>query len=182
MFDEMTKKMEAVLAMMKDDLNGIKTGRAKPSMVEQIKIEAYEGTYLPLVELASISAPDPHMLLIQPWDHSVLNKIERGLATSEQKLHPVVDGNLIRITIPPLTEESRLELVKLVKQKIESGKEMLRGIRNEAKRDVDGRKDESGVSEDDIKAWMDEMQKLNDKYMTELEEVGEKKEKELMEI
>jgi ribosome recycling factor len=178
----MLKKLEAVLKLIGDDLVGIKTGRAKPAMVEQIKVEAYEGTYLPLVELASISAPDPHMLLVQPWDQSVVKRIEAGLRKADQSLNPAVDGSVIRISIPPLTEERRKDLVKLVHQKIESGKEMMRGVRNDMKRDIDGMKDDAGVSEDDIRDWMDQMQKHHDEFMKRLEEMGEKKEHELMEI
>ena len=182
MFEDMRKKLEGVMELIKDDLNGIKTGRAKPSLIEHIKIEAYEGTLLPLVELASISAPDPHMLVVQPWDQSVIDKIEKGLAKSEMKLNPVVDGNIIRITVPPLTEEARRDLVKLVNQKIESAKDMVRGIRNDNKREIDSRKSEGGVSEDDIRGWLDEMQEIYDDYMKKLDELGELKEKELMEI
>lgn len=182
MFDDMKQKMQGVVDLMKQDLNGVKTGRAKPSMIEQIKVEAYAGTWMPLLELSSINAPDPHMLLVQPWDHSVTAKIEKALATAEIPLNPVVDGNVIRITIPPLTEETRKEMVKLVKQKIESGKEMLRGIRNDVKREIDNQKDDAGVSEDDIKSWLEEMQKINDNFMKTLEDLGDAKEKELMEI
>jgi ribosome recycling factor len=182
MFDEMEDKLKRVVEHVKQDLNGIKTGRAKPSLIEHVLIEAYEGQRMQLVELASISAPDPHMLLVQPWDQSVISKIEKGLATSEMHFNPVVDGQVIRISIPPLTEERRRELVKLVGQKLEAGKEMMRGIRNETKRDIDEKKGKDGVSEDDVRGWMEEMQTLHDTYITQLDDLGEAKEKELMEI
>jgi ribosome recycling factor len=180
MFDEMSRKLEEALRIIRQDMQSIKTGRAKPSMVEQVMVEAYEGTRMPLVELASISAPDTTMLVIQPWDHGVLKKIQAGLAASELQLNPVVDGNMIRISIPPLTEERRLEMVKLVKQKVESGKEMMRGIRNEMKKEIDAKEGEAGVSEDDLRQWIGEMQKLFDAYVDKLELLGRQKEEELM--
>jgi ribosome recycling factor len=182
MFDEMERKLEGVVDIVKSDMNTVKTGRAKPSLIEQVMIEAYEGTKMPLVELASISAPNPHSLLVQPWDQSVVDKVESGLRASEMQLNPVVDGQIIRINIPPLTEERRKDLVKLIKQKLESGKEMMRGIRNEQKREIDAKEGEAGVSEDDIKNWLDEMQKMYEDYIEELDGLGEAKEKELMEI
>jgi ribosome recycling factor len=182
MFDDMKKSLEQVLKVVSEDLQMVRTGRAKPSLVEEVMVEAYPGTRLPLKELAGISAPDPHMIVIQPWDQSVLHKIEVGLQKSDLNLGPVVDGNLIRISIPALTEERRLDLVKMVKQKIESGHEMMRSVRVEQKKEVDDQKGKAGVSEDDIKNWLAEMQKIHDEYLKKLEELGEKKEKELMEI
>ena len=182
MFDKMKAKMEELVKMMTADLAGVKTGRAKPNMIEQVMIEAYEGQRMPLVELASISAPDPHMLMIQPWDQSIVKKIEAGLRIADLQLNPVVDGQMIRISVPPLTEEKRRDLVKLVKQKLEGGKEMMRGVRNDEKREIDHKKGEPGVSEDDIRNWLEEMQKIFEGYTEKLEEMGKKKEGELMEI
>jgi ribosome recycling factor len=182
MFDDVRNTMDQVMRVVAADLDMVRTGRAKPSLIEEVLIEAYEGTRLPLKELASINAPDPHMLTIQPWDQSVLKKIETGLQKSELHLNPVVDGQMIRISIAPLTEERRLDLVKLTKQKLESGREMLRNARNEAKKDIDGKKGMPVVSEDDIKHWLEDLQKIHDEYMVKLEEMGEKKEKELMTI
>lgn len=182
MFDEMKKKLEAVVELVKNDMNSVKTGRAKPSLIEHIQIEAYEGATMPLVELASISAPDPHLLVVSPWDQSVIKKIETGLSKSDMQLNPVVDGQVIRINIPALTEERRRDLVKLTKQKLESGKEMMRGIRNEMKKDVDSKEGQPGVSEDDINLWMKEMQEIYEDFMKQLDDLGEVKEKELMEI
>lgn len=182
MFDDLKKKSEQVLTIVKDDLDMIKTGRAQPQMVERIMIEAYPPAKMPLVELASITAPDPHLLVIQPWDSSIMRQVVSGLSASEMHLNPVSDGNLIRIAIPTLTEERRLDLVKMVKQKLEGGKEMLRDVRNDAKRDVDGKKGQPGISEDDIFSWHDELQKIHDEYVTKLEFMAQEKEKELMEI
>lgn len=182
MFDEMQKDMEQVLKVVKDDMAMVRTGRAKPSLIEQIQIEAYPGTRLPLIELANISAPDPHMLVVQPWDQSILKQIETSLRKSELNLNPVVDNQMVRISIPPLTEERRLDLVKLIHQKTESGREMLREARNKAKKNIDGQKGKPDVSEDDIKHWLEEMQTIHDSYMKQLDSMGEEKEKELLEM
>lgn len=182
MFDEMRRKSEQVLSLVKDDLAMIRSGRAQPQMVEKVMIEAYPGTRLPLQELASITAPDPHLLMIQPWDSSVVKQVAAGLSSSDLKLNPVVDGQVIRISLPALTQERREDLVKMVKQKLEGGKEMLRDVRNDTKREVDGQKGKPGVSEDDIYSWHEELQKIHDDYIAKLEAMAEVKEKELREI
>lgn len=182
MFDQMIKKLEQSIKVIADDLAMVRTGRAQPSMVENIKIEAYPGTWMRIAEVASISAPDPHMLVIKPWDQSVLKKIETGIAAENIGVNPVIDGDMIRIVIPALTEERRKELVKAVKQKVESGKNILRDIRADEKKAIEAKKGEAGVSEDDIERWLTEMQKLFDSYVERVEKMGEEKEKELMQI
>jgi len=182
MFDDMKKNLDQTLAVVKDDMMMIKTGRAKPSLIEGVEVEAYPGTWLKLMEVATISAPDSHLLVIQPWDQSVIKHIVTGLNKSEMQLNPVVDGTIVRISIPPLTEERRKDLVKLVKQKIESGKEMMRGVRNDIKKEIEDKEGDAGVSEDDVRRWLDEMQKVYEDYIAKLDELGEHKEAELMEI
>lgn len=182
MFDKMQKKLDEVLTLVKDDLTQIKTGRAKPAMVETVQVEAYAGQRMPLMELASITAPDPHMLMVSPWDKSVIGAIEKALSASDQNLNPVVDGEIIRISVPALTGERREQLVKMVKQRVESGRQMMRGVRNDEKRDIDGSKGEAGVSEDDIARQLEEMQKVFEAAMKRLDELGEAKETELMEM
>lgn len=182
MFQTMKQNSERVLQVVKDDLAMIKSGRATPTMVEKIMIEAYPPSKMPLVELASITAPDPHLLVIQPWDSTVVKQVVSGLSASDMHLNPTVDGNVIRIPISPLTEERRLEMVKMVKQKLEKGKEMLRDVRNDAKREVDAKKGSAGVSEDDIFTWHEELQKIHDDYVVKLEAIALEKEKELMAI
>lgn len=181
MFDEMKQNMDKVISLVSNDLKQIKTGRAKPSLIEDVQIEAY-GSMMHLRELASISAPDTHLLTVSPWDKSVLGAIEKGLAKSSMGLNPVVDGDMIRIALPALTQERREEMVKMVKQHIESGRQMLRGVRNDTKKEVEDQKGSSGVSEDDIESQLEEMQKHYDEWMKKLDAVGEEKEKELMQI
>jgi len=181
MFDDMKKKMDAVIGFVVNDSKQIKTGRAKPSLVEDVMVEAY-GSMMHLKELASISSPDTHLLTISPWDKSVLSSIEKALAKGTLGVNPVVDGEMIRIALPALTQERREEMVKLVQQNIESGKQMLRGVTNDTKKLIEDQKGSAGVSEDDIKRQLEEMQKLFDAWNEKLEMVGADKEKELLQI
>jgi ribosome recycling factor len=181
LLSEFKSQAQEVKQLAEQDLKGIKTGRAKPSLVEDIPILAYNSK-MTLKELASITAPDPHQILVSPWDKSVLGEIEKSLASSSLHINPVVDGDLIRIKIQPLTQESREELVKLVAQKLESAKAMLRQARGETKEKVEARKGEAGVSEDDIHRDLEELQKITDGTMDQLEELGKNKEAELMNI
>lgn len=181
LISEARAEMEVVIDVVRDDLATIKTGRAKPSLVEQVQVEAYN-TKMPLIELATISAPDPHLLIIQPWDESIIEDMARGIATSELNLNPVVDGSLIRIQISPLTEERREELVKLVGHKLESGRVLLRQARQEVKKKIEGMKGQPGVSEDDIHRLLGELEKLTDEFIGRVEEIGRSKEEELRTI
>lgn len=175
-FSQLSKKYNQVLELVQDDLKQIKTGRAKPSLVEDVQAEAY-GSYMPLKELASISAPDAQMITIQPWDQSVIEGIEKGL--QKAGFNPTVDGQQLRIVIPPLTGEKRQEMIKQVAQHIESGKQMLRSQRTDSKKEIEGQKGESNVSEDDIKAELEELDKVTQEYTVKLEEIGESKKTEL---
>ena len=180
-FNKIKKQTEELIDLMRDDLMGIKTGRAKPSLIENIKVEVYESK-MALKELASISAPGPHSLVVSPWDKTVLEVIEKAISSSSLNLHPIVDNDLIRIQISPLTEETRKDLVKLAAQKLESGRKLLRQVRNEAKKEIEGLKGQPDISEDDIKRWLKEMQKLIDETIGRIEELGSAKEKELLTI
>lgn len=179
--DKAKKQTEKLIELVDDDLKGIKTGRAKPSLIEGIKVKAYE-TRMSLKELASISAPDPRSLIISPWDKTILKTIEKAISSSGLNLHPIIDNDLVRIQIPALTEETRKDLVKLVKQKLESGRRLLRQLRNEVKKEIEDLKGEPDVSEDDIKRWLEDLQKLIDETTSRIEELGKAKEKGLMTI
>jgi len=180
LFSRSKQKFGNVVELVQEDLLGVQTGRAKPALVEGVKVEAYEGSFMEVKELASTTAPDAHSIVIKPWDPSTLKKIEEGLQKSDLGLNPVIDGDLIRISIPALTEERRKELVKQVKQKIEGGKAMLRQVRLEAKKEIDKQKDQSGISKDDIHEMHERLQKQVDEYNQELDEKEKQKEKELM--
>jgi len=179
---EKTKKdMNDALNLIKEDLKGIKTGRAKPSLVEELEVNVYDSK-MTLKELASITASDAHTLVVSPWDKNILKEIEKAIATSDLNLHPIVANDIIRIKIPKLTQETREDLVKLVGQKIESGRRLIRQVRTDAKREIEELEGESGVSEDDIKDLIDKLQEITDQIMEKLENIGKNKEKELMQI
>lgn len=174
-------EMSTVLDVVREDLATVKTGRAKPSLVEQVMIEVYN-TRMPLIELATITAPDPQQLLIQPWDETVVQDIARGLSASGLHLTPIVDGAVMRIPIPPLTEERRDEYVKLVRQKLESGRVLLRQARQETKRKIEDLKGEPGISEDDIHRLLTQLETITEEYMVKIGELGTSKEEELRTI
>jgi len=176
------QRMDQVLKLVSDDLMNVQTGRAKPAIVESVQVEAYEGSVSQIKELASITAPDPQSILIKPWDPSLVKKIEVAISKSELNLKPVVDQDQVRINIPALTEERRQELVKVIKQKVEAGKAMIRQVRLEMKKDIDKSKDDDGVSEDDVHQMYDELQKQVDEFNKKLDEMENTKEKELMSL
>ncbi|PIP52155.1 ribosome recycling factor [Candidatus Beckwithbacteria bacterium CG_4_10_14_0_2_um_filter_47_25] len=172
-------KMGQVVKLITDDLATLSTGRARPALIEELKVEAYEGSWLTLKELATISTPDPQTLSIQVWDQSVTEKIVKSIQNSNLNLNPVVDQAAIRLHVPSLTAERRQELVKAVKQKVESGRAMLRQIRVDLKKDIDAQNHQPGVSEDDIHEAYDQLQELVDGWHARLDELEQKKEQEL---
>ncbi len=172
-------RLSQAMDVVAKDLATVRTGRAKPSIVEDVKVEAY-GTVMTLKELATISAPDTTLIVISPWDRSLTAQVAAGINKAGLNLNAMVDGETVKIAIPPLSQERREELVKLVHQKIEGGKVLGRNIRTEIKNEIEAQKGESGVSEDNINYWIQEMQKQVDEFMDKLDEMGKEKEKELM--
>jgi ribosome recycling factor len=180
--EEFQTKCQKITDLFTADIATIKTGRAKPSLVEHIKVNVYGGSWMEIRELASISAPDAQHLVISPWDKSVLRDMEKGLAGSEAKINPIIDGEIIRINIPPLTEESRRDLVKLINQKAEAHKAMVRQERSHAKKNIEDQKDAGGVSEDDIKRDVDQVQKVTDETIAKIDSLTKEKEAEVMKV
>ena len=178
---DMEKRLASALVAVKKDLASVRTGRAKPSIVEDVKVEAYGGV-MSLRELATITVPDTTLIVISPWDKSLVAAISSAIQKADLNVAPVVDAGTVKISIPPLTEERRRELVKLVHQKLESGRVMMRQVRTDIKVELEKLEGESGVSEDDIKMWMTNMQKIVDENMGKLDEIGTAKEQELMTI
>src|SRR5688572_18539940 len=180
--DQAKQKMEKVLEVVADDMATIRVGGAKASMVEHVEVEAYgPGQRMKLVELASITAPDPQQIVISPWDKSTVRAIEKAIIDSDLNLMPNVNGEIIRIIVPPLTEERRQDFVKLLHQKLESGRVMLRGVRQELKEEIEVKKG-PGVSEDDITRELEDLQKLVDEYTAKLESMAKAKEEEIMKL
>lgn len=180
-FAQFTAKATKVLDHIRNDINTLRTGRASSQMLDSVKVEAY-GSYMQINEVANVSVPDPTLINITPWDKSLLSAIEKAIFTAGLNLQPVVDGQLIRIAVPPLTEERRKEMVKLLSQKIEAGRVMMRNVRAEIKKEIDGLKDAAGVSEDAIKADLAELDKKVKEYMDKIELMFTEKQKELMKV
>ncbi|HBD02647.1 MAG: ribosome recycling factor, ribosome recycling factor [Microgenomates group bacterium GW2011_GWC1_46_16] len=176
---KLQSRLAQAVEVVKKDLGTVRTGRAKPSIVEEVKVEAY-GTIMNLQELASISAPDTSLIVVSPWDRGLISAVAAGINKAGLNLNAMVDGETVKIAIPALSQERREELVKLVHQKVEGGKVIGRTIRGEIKEEIEAQEGESGISEDSIKSWLETMQKQIDKFMLELEELGKEKEKELM--
>lgn len=178
---EKTKeKLQKVLDVLKDDLATIRTGRATPALVENIVISAYGGSAkLKVMELATISATDNQTLVLTPYDASVATDLQKGIEAANAGLTPVVDGNILRIKIPPLSQERREELIKAMRHKLENGKVMVRQVRHEMIEDM--KKDYEG-REDDIKRLEREIQKLVDETSETIEDWGKQKEQELLQI
>lgn len=180
-FSNFTQSADKTLEFVRNDISQLRTGRASAQMLDIVSVEAY-GSRMKVHELANVSAPDPGMLLITPWDKSLMQNIEKAIATSGLNLHPVVDGAIIRIVVPPLTEERRKEMVKLLNQKIEAARVMMRNVRADIKKEIDDQEDQPGISEDMIKADLDTLEKKVKEYMEKIDQLGADKEKELMTV
>jgi ribosome recycling factor len=175
------QKFTKVLEIVEEDFETIRVGRAKPSLIENLGVMAYGGR-MRLMELATISAPDPNMLIVSPFDKSIMRDIEKAIADSEMQLSPAVSGDMIRIVIPSLTQERRLDFVKLLKQKSESGKVMLRQARQDIKEKIDALKERKEVSEDDIYMLLEQLDKITGEFNEKIEEMSRSKEEEIMAV
>lgn len=178
---EAETRMQGAIQSLEDDLAGIRTGRAAPALVEKLPIEYY-GMATPLLQLASISVPDARTLLIKPYDASSIKAIERGIIASNLGLNPNNDGKNIRLVLPPLTEERRRDLAKVVHGRLEEAKVAVRNVRRDIIKDLKEFESEKLISEDDLKRAEEELQKCTDKKIGEIDEVGRRKEKEIMEV
>ncbi len=178
---ESKSRMKKSIAALKDDFNTIRTGRASSALFEKIKVEYYE-QQVPLNQVATISIPEARLVVIQPWDRSVLPEIEKAIQKSELSVNPNNDGKIIRISIPPLTEERRIEFVKLAKNKAEQCRVSIRNIRRDANEQIKKLQKTSDLSEDDAKRGMDEIQKLTDGSIADANGLLEEKEKEILEF
>ncbi|MCS7172137.1 MAG: ribosome recycling factor [Armatimonadetes bacterium] len=175
------QRMQKSVEATRRELAGLRTGRAHPGLVEHIRVEYY-GTPVPLNQLATITAPEPRLLVIQPWDKSALRSIEKALLQSDLGLHPTSDGNVLRVPIPPLTEERRQDLVKLARKLAEEGRVAIRNIRREAKETIEELEDEGEISEDEARRAQEELQKLTDRFIEEIDALLQRKEAEILEV
>jgi ribosome recycling factor len=173
--------MEKTAEALVEDLRGIRTGRASPALVERIMVEYY-GTMTPLNQVSTISAPEPRLLTIRPWEASMIAPIEKAILKSDLGLTPTNDGKLIRLTIPRLSEERRQDLVKVLGRRVEESKIAIRNIRREANDDLGEFQDEKMITEDDFHRGRDQIQELTDEYVSKMDEIGERKEQEIREV
>ncbi|MEW6094361.1 MAG: ribosome recycling factor [Chloroflexota bacterium] len=178
---EAETRMRAALQSLDEDLGGIRTGRATPALVERLSVEYY-GAPTPLMQLASISVPEPRSLLIKPFDASSLKDIERAIQVSELGLTPNNDGKQIRLNLPTLTEERRLELVKVVHHRMEECRISVRNVRRDSHNDMRDFEKEKLISKDDLERGEEELQKVTDHWIEEINKHGQKKEQEIMEV
>jgi len=178
---EAETRMHAAIQSLDEDLGGIRTGRATPALVEKLSIDYY-GAPTPLMQLATISVPEPRSLLIKPFDPTSLKQVERAILASELGLTPNNDGKQIRLNLPPLTEERRHELVKVVHSRLEDCRVAVRNIRRDLHNDMRDLEKEKLISEDDLKRGEEELQKATDRYIEDINKLGQRKEQEIMEV
>lgn len=174
------QKMQKSIDVLKRDLAAIRTGRATPALIEHLKVD-YAGVPTPLNQIAGISAPEARLLIIQPWDRGSSHSIEKAILKSDLGLNPASDGNVIRINIPSLTEERRLELGKMVRHRVEEGRIAIRNLRHEAMDELKKMEKDKEISQDEHKRALDQLQKLTDGFIATAEQNGRDKEAELME-
>ncbi len=180
-YPEIEAKMEKRVDGYNSELKTIRAGRANASVLDKIAIDYY-GTMTPIQQIGAISSPDPRQLLIQPWDATALKAIEKAINESELGITPQNDGKAIRLNFPPLTEERRKELVKLVKKYTEEAKVQIRNVRRDALDDYKKKKKDGEVTEDDLKGIEKDIQNLTDKYIKEIDNICADKEKEILEV
>ncbi len=178
---EAAERMQAALDALEDDLATIRTGRASPTLIERLQVEYY-GANTPLIQLATISVPEPRQLLIRPFDPSTLKNIERAILASDLGLTPNNDGKVIRLLLPQLTEDRRRELVRAVQNRMEETRVRIRNVRRDLIRDMREFEKESLISEDEQERGEKELQDLTDKLSKKVDEIGARKETEIMEV
>lgn len=178
---EAAERMQAALDSLEEDFSAIRTGRASPALVERLSVEYY-GTNTSLIQLASISVPEPRQLLIRPFDPASLKDIERAILVSDLGLTPNSDGKVIRLNLPQLTEDRRKELVRIVHNRMEETRVRIRNVRRDLIKDLRDFEKEGLLSEDDQERGEKELQDLTDKLTKKVDEIGEQKEKEIMEV
>jgi ribosome recycling factor len=174
-------KMGRAVEAMERDFQGIRTGRASTSLVERIHVDYY-GTQTPLNQLAGISVPEAHQIVIQPWDRGVLGAIEKAIIKSDIGLMPNVDGTVVRLNIPALTEERRKEIVRVVHKRMEEARVEIRNLRREAADALKREERDGEVGTDDAHRQLDQVQRLTDRFIAEVDRLGDAKEEEVLEV
>jgi len=178
-----SSKFQKVIDLVSADIAGIRTGRATPALVENIIVPAYGGTQrLKVMELASITAPDPGQLVINPWDKSIIGDIRKGIEAANIGMNPSIDGEIIRIVMPPMTTEDREKYVKLLSTKLENGRVMIRQVRGDEMHEIKKKFEAKEMTEDEKFGGEKRLQEITDEFIGKIEEMGEKKKAELLQI
>jgi len=175
------ERMKRALEASRRELSGIRTGKASPALLDTVKVEAY-GQTMSLKEVGQVSAPEPRLLVVQPWDKALIKAVSRAIQLADLGLNPTDDGAVVRIPIPTLTEDRRKDMVKLVAKLTEEGRVHVRQVRHDVNKDIKHGQDEGAISEDDAKRLVAEVQKLTDRYVALLDELLKKKTAEVMEV
>lgn len=180
-YEKTKQKMKKSISVMEEELKGLRSGRAHPSLVDNLHVDYY-GSQVPLKQIATISVPEPRLIVIQPWDKNALGEIEKSLMSSEIGVTPANDGKIIRLVLPQLNEEQRKNLSKVVHKKGEDCKISIRNIRREANHEIEQIKDAGHISEDDVEKAHKEIQKFTDEYNNDIDKIISKKVEEIMEV
>lgn len=180
-FNKTKEKMNKCLDALERDYKAVRAGRATPAVLDRVTVDYY-GSATPINQVAAISVPEPRMLMIQPWDASILKEIEKAINTSEIGINPNNDGKVIRLVFPPLTEERRKDLVKDISKRGEEAKVAIRNIRRDAMDDIKKLKKNNEITEDDLKDGEKKLQDITDDFVKQVEEMEKKKEKEILSI
>jgi ribosome recycling factor len=175
------QQMEKAIDALRREFSAVRTGKATPALLDTVRVEAY-GSKMPINQVASVSAPEARLLVVQPWDRGLLQAIEKAIQSSELGLNPSNDGAVIRVPIPALTEERRKDMVRLLHKLAEEGRVAVRHARQEANKDIKHRQGEHELSDDDARRQMDEVQKLTDDYIHRIDQLLKTKEAEVMEV
>ena len=181
LFEDAERRMQKAIEALKQDVNAIRAGRASSSLVDRITVEYY-GAPTPINQVASVSTPEARLLVIQPWDRKLLSDIEKAIQKSDLGINPNNDGQVIRLNIPPMSEERRRDLVKTLHKKLDEHKVAIRNVRRDIQDKLRDREKKKEVSEDELKRSTERLQKLTDRYVDEMDKVGKAKESEILEV
>jgi ribosome recycling factor len=181
MLKEASHQMDRNLEAIAREFSGVRTGKATPAFLDTVQVEAY-GSRMPLKQTATVTAPEPQMLVVQPWDTNLVGTVAKAIQSADLGLNPSVDGNVIRVSIPPLTEERRKEMVKVLHRITEEGRVAVRHARHKAKADIERQKKEGEIGEDEMRRELEKLQELTNGHITKLDAILERKEAEVMEV
>ncbi len=178
---EAQSHMEKAVDAMRREFAGVRTGKASPALLDTVRVDAY-GTKMPVNQVATVSVPEPRLMIVQPWDRSLVSVVEKAIRGAELGLNPANDGNVIRVPIPPLNEERRKEMVKLLHKIAEEGRIAVRHARQEANKEIKAREQSHEIGEDDAHREIEEVQKLTDEFIGKIDHLLEAKEQEVLEV